>query len=291
MQKVLIAGATGLLGIPLHKHLEREGIDTITTGLSRNANAQCDFTKKDQVFSLLNNSKPNTIINLIASTNVDQCEINPQQAYLLNVKVAENIAEWISEKSPSTTLIQISTDQVYDGKGPFSEDDINLTNMYAFSKYAGEWPARSVNGVILRTNFFGISETEGRVSLSDWLFQSLLSKNNIDVFDDIYFTPLSIATLSSVIIQIINKQAVGTFNLGAHEGMSKADFAFSFAKHLKLDTHAMTRRQSNTSKQLIAYRPKDMRMDISKIEKALDIKLPTLEEEIKKVAEEYNEKI
>ena len=43
-----------------------------------------------------------------------------------------------SKKNKKTRLIHISTDQVYDGKGFFSEKNINLSNYYAFSKYIGE---------------------------------------------------------------------------------------------------------------------------------------------------------
>jgi dTDP-4-dehydrorhamnose reductase len=40
---------------------------------------------------------------------------------------------------------------------------------------------------------------------------------------------------------------------------------------------------------LKAYRPKDMRMNCSKIEKELGIELPNLVDEIKSVAREYAE--
>jgi hypothetical protein len=38
------------------------------------------------------------------------------------------------------------------------------------------------------------------------------------------------------------------------------------------------------------YRPKDMRMDVTKFELRLGIKLPTLENEINKITGDYDEK-
>ncbi len=71
--------------------------------------------------------------------------------------------------------------------------------------------------------------------------------------------------------------------------MSKADFAFAFAKCLKLPTNTMTRIQSSEAKFFRANRPKDMRMDSSKFENVLGIKLPNLIDLIQALAKEYNE--
>ena len=71
--------------------------------------------------------------------------------------------------------------------------------------------------------------------------------------------------------------------------MSKADFNFSFANHLKLSTETMARIKAQQASFLKVYRPKDMRMDCSKFENTLGVKLPQLSDEIIRVAKEYDE--
>ena len=77
------------------------------------------------------------------------------------------------------------------------------------------------------------------------------------------------------------------FRSGSRDGMSKADFAFSVAKELNFPTHAMKRTTTDQVTFLKTYRPKNMQMDSTKFEHAMNIKLPNLKDEIKRVAKEY----
>ncbi|MFK5108567.1 hypothetical protein ACI394_28930, partial [Klebsiella pneumoniae] len=84
-----------------------------------------------------------------------------------------------------------------------AERDVTITNYYAFSKYAGELAAAAVDGVNLRTNFYGPSHCEGRASFSDWLIRSFRQSSPITVFEDVYFSPLSITRLCSAIGAVV----------------------------------------------------------------------------------------
>lgn len=265
------------------------GHEVSTHGRSGGAQFQADLNYKKDADKLLGKVEPEIIVNLVGLTDVDGCEAQPNQAYLTNVRTVENIADWISRQKTSPYLVHISTDQVYDGVSPNAEDHVTLTNYYAFSKYAGELVAASVPSAILRTNFFGRSRCSTRTSLTDWIFNSLSNRESIQVFDDVLFSPLSMATLSEMIELSIQKQPVGVFNLGSRGGMSKADFAFTFAEGLSLSTHTMTRTTTDRVTFLKTYRPKDMRMDSSKFETRLGVKLPFLRNEITRAAKEYRE--
>ena len=154
--RVLLTGASGLLGSRLYPYLKECGFDIVGHGYTADSDVRCDLRCRESTNKMLDNVRPEVIVNLVALTNVDECEQDPQNAYLLNVRVVENIVEWIRSHSV-VRLVQVSTDQVYGGKGPHFEDDIALLNTYAFSKYCGELAARQVDGAVLRTNFFGDS--------------------------------------------------------------------------------------------------------------------------------------
>jgi len=288
--KILLLGSTGLLGSTLTPYLDSLGYDVITHSHSKETSYQLDLTDSKRTIELLNEIQPDVIVNLVGLTDVDLCESSPNQAYLLNVRVIENIANWIEQAKPYCHLVQISTDQVYDGVGLHEEKAVTLTNYYAFSKYAGELAAMRVSSSILRTNFFGRSQCTKRTSLTDWLFSALSNKESIQVFDDVLFNPLSMSTLSKMIGLTIQKKPLGVFNLGSHRGMSKADFSFVFSEELNLSSNTMKPALTDEVSFLKTYRPKDMRTECSKFESALDVKLPFLNDEIKQVAREYNEK-
>ena len=227
---------------------------------------------------------------MIGLTDVDLCEAQPNEAFLANVRTVENVADWIKQENSSCHLVHISTDQVYDGVATLhTEDEVALTNYYAFSKYAGELAAARVPSTILRTNFFGRSHCSKRESLTDWIYRSLVNSNALQVFDDVMFSPLAMSTLSEMIELSAQNKPIGVFNLGSHDGMSKADFAFAFADELDLSTRVMKRTTTDQVTFLKTYRPKDMRMNSTKFENTLGIKLPQLKDEIKRVAKEYRE--
>jgi dTDP-4-dehydrorhamnose reductase len=285
--RIVVLGSSGRVGgylLPLLRSCEHEAL-----GLSRGEgdDLHADLTDFGQVSFALNKVRPDAIVNLAAQTNIDECEKCPQNAYLANVKIVENLVRWIENNGNSSHLVQLSTDQIYDSLGPHKEGDISLKNYYGFSKYAGELVAAKVNSTILRTNFFGQSRSLGRLSFSDWLVDSLIKEKEITVFDDVYFSPLSLQRLVELLGLVALKRQQGIFNLGSREGMSKADFAFYLAKVLGLPTGKMSRGGVGTAK-LTANRAKDMRMDSSNFEKVFEVKLPTLRQEIESLKGIYS---
>lgn len=286
-RKVLITGATGLLGSVLIPHFRASGAEVVTQGRSREVDFSVDLTDDLAVRTLLSEVKPQTIINLVGLTSVDACEEDLDLAYRVNTKTVENIVAALSVIESNAHLIQISTDQIYDGMGAHLESQVTMRNHYAVTKYAAELAAAQTRSTILRTNFFGRSGLQKRQSLTDWIFSSLKSGQEIQVFDDVSFSPLSMRSLSEMLLLVARTEPLGVYNLGSRNGLSKADFAFKFAENAGLPMSAMSRAHSSQAKALKAYRPKDMRMDCSKFERQLGIQLPELADEIKHVAREY----
>lgn len=287
MVRVLVTGAQGLLGSTLVPYLRACGHEVLRQSRQADVEVRVALTDADQTTAALDCAAPEVIVNLAAATNVDECEHIPQYAYLANVRIVENLANWIQQRKRDGYLVQISTDQVYDGAGPHKEDDITLTNFYGFSKYAGELAAAIVPSTVLRTNFFGPSRRQGRASLSDWLVQSLGKRHPITVFDDVRFSPLSLKRLVQFVELAMVNRHQGVYNLGSKDGMSKADFAFLLAETLNLPTAPM-RRGSSAELKLSASRPKDMRMDSTRFENTFGVELPTLAAEINSMKASYD---
>jgi dTDP-4-dehydrorhamnose reductase len=101
--------------------------------------AKCDLANSDAIAALLNQAKPNLIINAAAYTAVDKAETEVDLAYAINAKAPEVMA--IYAKQHGATFLHYSTDYVFDGskKTPYAEGDVrNPLGVYGKSKAAGE---------------------------------------------------------------------------------------------------------------------------------------------------------
>jgi dTDP-4-dehydrorhamnose reductase len=100
---------------------------------------ECDLSNADAITALLDELKPNLIINAAAYTAVDKAETEVDLAYAINAKAPELMA--IYAKQHGATLLHYSTDYVFDGskKSPYFESDVrNPLSIYGKSKAAGE---------------------------------------------------------------------------------------------------------------------------------------------------------
>ena len=280
---IIIAGGTGLLGSTITPIITKKYPKTMTLGTKDPADIQCDLTKRSQTDAKLAEYRPEVIINLVAQTNVDACEANCQSAFQLNVLAVENCVRYI-EKNKNTFLIQISSDMIYDGPGPHTENNPMPSNIYSLTKYAGELACRRVTCCILRTNFFGPSKVSHRKSFSDWIIDTAKEQKSANLFGNVYFSPLRMETIGKVLCAVIEAGLQGTYNLASREGLSKRDFAHFVLDRFKLPKTNFV--DSNLEQgALKAKRPFDMRMDPARLEKALSLTMPTLVEEISRLKE------
>ena len=93
---------------------------------------------------------------------------------------------------------------------------------------------------VLRTNYIGKSFVPSKMSLSDWIVNSLQTSHRISLFTDVFFSPLHISVLAQSILQVVKSKTTGTYNLSAIGSISKADFAVQLASYLQLPIDCAT---------------------------------------------------
>ena len=284
MKRILVTGAYGFLGPILCASLEASGHVVFRQGRRSSAQFTCDPAKPGELHSLMEQSAPDVVINLIAKADVDGCEVDPVGAQVANVDVVEALVRAVSGRN--IHLVHLSTDHVYGGPGPSAEDQAAPINVYASTKYRGEKVAEKGGATVLRTNFVGRSIVPGRRSLSDWIVGQLRAKERFTVFRDVLFSPLHVSTVCRCIEMAALRRIPGVFNLGARGGISKADFAMALANHLEEDSSLMTVGDYSDVLQR-AKRPRDMTMSVERFECAFESQLPTIQNEIALLAHEY----
>ena len=272
--EILLTGASGLLGQYLKTKLLTIG-NVISTSRYDDL-LPCDVEDSSSVKKLLNKVNPNIIVHTVALTDVDKCEQYPIKARSLNITSTENI---IKNIHPSTYFVYISTDQVYPNTdGPHSENNSNPINIYGKTKLEAEKKVLQLkNSLVIRTNFIGKSLTKNRNSLSDFFIYNLREMNKINAYNDTFFSPLHMNSLSRIIIDMMNNNVKGVYNVGSRDGLSKAEFCLLLAKYLGYDSSKVNITNSPLS---IAPRPFDLRMNVKRIEKLLGYNMPSLKEEI-----------
>jgi dTDP-4-dehydrorhamnose reductase len=285
-KKIIVIGYSGFFGSYLCNFFSNKNIEFIKVGRRPNADCVVEINNILEITKLLNYLKPDYIINLAAATNVDECQSNVKISFKTNTLIPFVISSAIkNSKNDLTHFLHLSTDQVYSGEGNHIEDEVAPVNIYGLSKLEGEMSISNKNSCILRTNFFGKSLID-KESYTDWIVNSLKFQKKITIYDDVKFNALHVSTLCDLIVKFLIINLKGTFNIGCTNSISKSDFALKLASEIGLSHHSASRGFIVDNKNL-ANRPKDMSMNIRKIETKLNIKMPFIDEEINKCAKDY----
>lgn len=288
ISKLLVLGARGLLGSTLVPVLKSFGHEVISSSrFASDSDVHVDPANFFQLSVALRANNPDIVINLHGLTSVEECENNPDLAFRANTLPNLNLSSVRIVERLNYRVLNISTDHLYSQSGLSKEDHIEIVNQYALSKLGGELALDSNLDISIRTNFVGKSRSVLRESLTDWIVNNLNERRSIRVLDDVFFSPLSMASLSELIGRVIDDFKPGTYNLGSKNGKSKAEFDFDFANSLGLDTEQVSTVSLDDADFLVAKRPRDMRMNVEKFEIEYGINLPTLDEELVRLAGEY----
>ncbi|CAB4749945.1 unannotated protein [freshwater metagenome] len=286
--KVLVLGSSGRLGSYISKASNSiPDLEIISHSRKANRPQSADLTNRDQTFKMLEVLQPDVIINTVALAEIEACEKNPSRAYHINVLTTQNIVEWIGEASAKCHLVHISTDHVYDGEGRNKENSVNLTNYYAYSKFASELIAKQIPSTVLRTNFVGKSVSDLRQTFSDWVVSSLSAQRNIELVNDVWFSPVSLRFLLEALALMVRERLDITANLGSWGGMTKFEFGLKIGRFLDLDLEKIHSVTAEECEAYVTYRPKNMVMDNSFWETTTGMKCPSTEEVANAVAREY----
>ena len=292
--RMLITGASGMLGGTLVKYFAGDYEVYATSGQSdlpfSTRHLQFDLNSENYE-PLISWSQPDVIIHSAALTNGNYCDQNPELALQTNSLSLHKLS---SSVDSNTRIIYISTDAVFPGEAHNStEKDYTASDsVYGKSKELGEFflELRSQNFTIIRTTIVGVNKLSGRQGFAEWIVNSAKGDEQIGLFEDVLFTPISCSSLAqklSIILEqnlFVNERV----HIGASEVYSKYDFGIALLEELGLSTKHVDRGQI-TSFADRAKRAPDQSLDSSYFEKTTGIKLPGLKETVKQLKEDFHE--
>ena len=239
-----------------------------------------DYDDTSKLYSQLKSLKTDVLINCIGFTSVEECEKNKEKAFQSNAILAKEISKVCKELS--VKMVHISTDHLFNGTSAFADEKTPLdpVNNYAESKGEGENFILDENpdAIIIRTNFFGWGPNYRR-SFSDKIIKCLENNETINLFRDVFFTPVSVKTLRDNIYNLIKKNAKGIFNVCSNERITKYQFGLMLSKAFGYSTQLINPVSIEDIPNLTA-RPKDMSLSNHKVCSYLGNIMPSIEKQI-----------
>jgi dTDP-4-dehydrorhamnose reductase len=290
MLKILVTGSNGLLGQKLIYALKAKRPAIEVAGIARGKNRlknkdgytffSVNLTDKDAVSEIIQKFKPDCIIHTAAMTNVDTCELNPEECKKQNEDVVRYLVE--ACKPFGTHFIDISTDFVFDGTaGPYSEDaNPNPLSVYGRSKLAAEKIVQEsgLPWAILRTMIiYGVTDDTQRSNVVLWTKSSLEQGKDINVITDQFRGPTLAEDLADACIQATLRKSEGIFHVSGAEVMPIIDIAATVADFFGLDKKYIHPITTESLKQP-AERPLKTGFIIEKARKELNFHPRTLKE-------------
>ena len=260
--KVLITGANGLLGQHLTKLLLDKNYQVVATSRGESrlpfepsdnyTYHSMDIANAFDTYAVMNRVRPDVVVHAAAMTNVDECELQPEQCDRINVQGTAQILT--DAETFSSHFIFISTDFVFDGEqGNYSEDDETLPiSLYGFTKLQAESMVQTSDlpFAIVRTCLVYGNLLKGtRSNIVSWVKDSLEQGKTINVVSDQVRTPTYVNDLVKGIVLIIEKKATGIYHISGKDWLTPYDIAIKTAHKYQLDAGKIVKVDASTFKQ------------------------------------------
>ena len=287
--KLLITGSNGLLGQKLVSDCIAQHIDFYAISSGENRNPTCpnthytsiDITDFMAVKSFLDVNSCSHIMHTAAMTNVDACELNPEECYKVNHLASQHLFEIAKEKNLHFTLL--STDFVFDGEqGNYSETDTpNPLSIYGNSKWLAEQALINsgyTHWAIARTIIvYGVGYSLNKSNIFSWLINELTQGKEVSLITDHFRAPTWAEDLSNGCLAIAKNDHTGIYHLCGPEALSIFDIGIRVARFLGVSETLIKASDSNALNQA-APRPPRTGFNLTKAIKVLGYQPHTIEE-------------
>ena len=286
MKKILLTGYSGMLGTEIYKKLKKKYKIFVTSSKNTKGKNLFKFDFKRNNFEKLKKwVNPDIIIHCAGETNIDFCEKNKKKCEKINLNSIKKIVKYY----PKSKLIFISSDSVYSGKKPHSENSKKKPlNFYGLLKLKSENYIKKFckNYFILRTTPVGFVGINNKKTFTSWIVDNIKDRISLNLFTDVFFSPISVKHLTREIEYIIKNDLKGIFNVSSSDSISKYEYAKKLCDRLNLDT-SLLKKTKITNIKLYAKRNNIPVLNCSRYQKKFSRSLPSVSLTIKDLSNNY----
>lgn len=297
--KILLLGKNGQVGWELQRSLASLGT-VVALDRQSSSHLNGDLNDLEALAATVRTLKPDVIVNAAAYTAVDMAEseealaarINPEAPGVL-AREAAAIGAW---------LIHYSTDYVFDGSGetPWTEEaPTSPLSAYGRTKRDGETAiAKSgARAVVLRTSW--VYAARGH-NFAKTMLRLAKVRDSLSVVADQFGAPTGAELIADVTAYIIRQifsladsnHRAGTYHLTAAgetswHGFAQLVLGYASSRGCALKLAAdQVRAISTEDYPATALRPRNSRLDLAKIEKVFNLKMPPWQQGVQRMLDE-----
>jgi dTDP-4-dehydrorhamnose reductase len=242
--KILITGASGMLGNAVINLLKRDGTrlfgeDVSLRLIDRNPVAPgilaLDICDRPSLAREIHDYRPDFIFHLAAETDVDLCESQPEYCYSVNSAATRSIAEIAGEEQ--ARIIYISSAAVFPGTSetPYSEeDDPGPVNIYGNSKLRGEEAVRQCleQYYIVRAGWLFGGGLIDKKFVQKIYQQILAGSDTILSVNDKFGSPTYTYDFAGNLLALVKSGRFGTYHIVNHGIATRYDIANEMVGYL-----------------------------------------------------------
>lgn len=244
-----------------------------------------DISTEPELHDVMQIEKADVIIHTAAMTQVDECELNQDDCFKINVN--GTVAALAAAEMFNAFFIHISTDFVFDGeKGMYKEEDeCKPVNWYGHCKLQAEsivGDSEILWAVVRTCLVYGKKPAGGRDNILTWVDGKLSKQEKIKVVDDQVRTPTYAGDLANGIVSIIAKKAKGIYHLSGKDVLTPYQMAKAVARFKEYNEELIEKVTADTFSQP-AKRPAKTGFIIDKAIRELNYEPLSFDEGLKKV--------
>jgi dTDP-4-dehydrorhamnose reductase len=280
----LVTGANGLVGSRIVARLSAAGERVVAVGRGpRRFSAgppveyvEQDFLEPAVLQDLIESLRPSGVLHAAAMTDVDACELNPTDAWVLNVRAVDACA--MACRKIGARLTALSTDYVFDGEkegGYTEEDPPNPRSAYAGTKRAGEAAALllATDRSVCRVAVVYSGYTNVKRTFAVGVVENLLAGKPVKAFSDQVVSPTLADNAAEMVIGVHRSGEQGIFHTAGATAVSRVEFCLALARKLGAPPDLIVPTRLAELK-LPAPRPLRCSLRVEKVQKLLGAQVP-----------------
>ncbi len=254
--------------------------------------AGADLERPDDLSALLRRERPEVVVNAAAYTAVDKAESEPDRARIVNELAVGALAHAAADLG--ATLVHYSTDYVFDGTNPsryVETDEPHPLSVYGATKLGGERAvaAAGCRHWVFRTTWVYASHGHNFIRT---MLRLGRERDSLRVVDDQFGVPTSARLIAEVTAACIGRLATGSplasgvYHLAPHGETTWCRFARAILAAAREQGVPLRCPPENVvgigtaDYPLPARRPANSRLDTTKLETALNIRLPEWQDDV-----------
>ena len=297
--KILLLGKNGQVGWELQRSLAPLGE---LIALDRHSPDLCgDLAKLQGLADTVRAVRPDVIVNAAAHTAVDKAESEPELARTLNALAPGVLAQEAAKIG--ALLVHYSTDYVFDGSGtrPWTETDTPAPlSVYGQTKLEGEQAIQAAcpNHLIFRTSWVYAARGE---NFAKTMLRLAQERERLTVIDDQFGAPTSADLLADVTAHALRQLLQRPTDAGLYHLVAGGETSWhGYANYVIAQSQRTQAAIKIVAKEVVpvptsafptpARRPRNSRMDTSKLQTTFGLKLPHWQQGVARMLDEVSTK-